>query len=98
MDNSRVKKKEGRHALARWCSTVVLVGAAVLSTSMPAEAMVALSGARPGLQGVFAHKPAPDAVRWILMIDGPLPGVDYHAFFGVVIKDSTRAGATEIVL
>ena len=52
----------------------------------------------PGLQGVFAHNRAPDAVRWIITIDAPLPGINYHALFGVVVKDSTRAGDTEIVV
>ena len=52
----------------------------------------------PGLQGVFAHNRSPDATRWIVTIDAPLPGLDYHAFFGVIVKDSTREGRTEIVL
>ena len=50
------------------------------------------------VEGVFAHNRSPDATRWIVTIDAPLPGLDYHAFFGVIVKDSTREGGTEIIV
>ena len=59
-----------------------------------ASAVAAIS--IPGLQGVFAHNRSPDATRWIVTIDAPLQGLNYHAIFGVIVKDSTRAGSTEI--
>ena len=70
------------------------------ATSAPGSVIVSAVASIhiPGLQGVFAHNRPPDAVRWIVIIDAPLPGINYHAFFGVVVKDSTRAGSTEIVV
>lgn len=58
--------------------------------SVVVSAVAALS--IPGMQDVFAHNRIPDAVRWIVTIDAPLPGINYHALFGVVVENSTRAG------
>jgi hypothetical protein len=52
----------------------------------------------PGFQDVLAHNRSPDATRWIVTIDAPLDGIDYHAIFGVIVKGSTRDGGSDIVL
>ena len=66
------------------------------SGSIQTSAVVNIS--IPGLQNLFAHNRSPDATRWIVTIDAPLAGLDYHAFFGVIVKDSTREARSDIVL
>lgn len=68
------------------------------STAGSVQASAVAAFGIPGLQDVFAHNRTPDATRWIVIIDAPLAGIDYHAFFGVIVKGSTREGSTEIVL
>lgn len=70
----------------------------VVATAGSVQASGVASIGIPGLQKVFAHNRSPDAVRWILIVDAPLRGIDYHAFFGVIVAGSTRAGSTEIVV